>query len=110
MSSTITATYANTTITNNGSSGSGLTYSTGTGINTTWSNAATYSAAGAVQAKDFIIDGVSIKQVLEERLGMLVPNPELEKEWEELKRLGDEYRKLEAECKEKSKMWNTLKK
>ena len=41
---------------------------------------------------------------------MLVPNPELEKEWEELKRLGDAYRKLEAECKEKSKVWNTLKK
>ena len=34
----------------------------------------------------------------------------MEKEWAELKELGDAYRKLEAECIEKSKIWKTLKK
>lgn len=107
MSSTITATYANTTITNNGSSGSGLTYTTGTGVGTPiWST----QASGTIHGKDFILDGVSLKEILEQRLNMLVPNPEMEKEWNELKELGDRYRKLEQECIEKSKVWKTLKK
>ena len=111
MASTITnptATYANTTISSASlSSGSGLTYTSGTTISDgVWSN----QVSGVAHAKDFVIDGVSIKQVLEERLAMLVPNPEMEKEWAELKELGDAYRKLEAECKEKSKVWKTLKK
>jgi hypothetical protein len=40
---------------------------------------------------------------------MLVPNPELEKEWDDLKKLGNRYRKLEKKCKEKAEMWNKLK-
>jgi flagellar motility protein MotE (MotC chaperone) len=46
---------------------------------------------------------------LEERLNILVPNFELEKEWNELKELGDKYRALEAKFKEQSKMWEKLK-
>ena len=97
--------YSNTTVTSGGfSSGSGITYASGTN---TWSN----QASGTVSAKDFLIDGeISLREVLEERLNMLVPNPEMEKEWDELKALGDAYRKLEAECKEKTKMWKALKK
>jgi hypothetical protein len=112
MASTITAptaTYANTTISSAGlSSGSGLTYTTGTSISDgTWSN----RSSGVIHAKDFVIDGeLSLREVLEQRLNMLVPNPEMEKEWAELKQLGNAYRKLEAECVEKSKMWKTLKK
>ena len=96
-------TYANTTITTATlSSGSGLTYNSGT---TTWSD----PTAGTVSAKDFVLDGVSLKSILEERLNMMVPNPELEKEWAELKELGNKYRKLEADLKEKSRMWQALK-
>ena len=61
---------------------------------------------------DIDINGKSLMktlEALEERLNMLVPNPELEKEWDDLRRLGNRYRKLEAKCKEKAEMWNKLK-
>jgi hypothetical protein len=46
---------------------------------------------------------------VEERLNILTPNPEMEKEWDDLRKLGERYRKLEKKCKEKSLMWNKLK-
>lgn len=61
---------------------------------------------------DIMINDRSLMEVigsLEDRLNMLRPNPELEKEWDQLRELGEQYRKLEAELKEKSKMWQTLK-
>lgn len=61
---------------------------------------------------DIDINGRSLMKTLDalqERLNMLVPNPELEKEWDDLKKLGNRYRKLEAKCKEKAEMWNKLK-
>jgi len=61
---------------------------------------------------DIDINGKSLMktlEALEDRLNMMVPNPELEKEWDDLKKLGDRYRKLEKKCKEKAKMWNKLK-
>ena len=61
---------------------------------------------------DVRINGVSLTGVLkniEERLNILRPNTELETEWHQLKELGDQYRQLEAELKEKSKMWEKLK-
>ena len=62
---------------------------------------------------DIQINGESLMETLhgiQDRLNMLQPNPELEAEWDELRELGEQYRKLEAEFKSKSKMWNTLKK
>lgn len=100
--------YSNTTIAAGLSSGSGITYTTGTGFG--WQPVTT---AGTISAKDVDLDGRSLKdtiQAIERRLNMLIPNPEIEAEWEQLKLLGDAYRKLEAECVEKSKMWKTLKK
>jgi hypothetical protein len=61
---------------------------------------------------DIDINGKSLLktlEALEDRLNMMVPNPELEKEWDDLRRLGNRYRKLEAKCKEKANMWNKLK-
>jgi len=61
---------------------------------------------------DIIIDGKSLLDTLaalEERLNILVPNPEMEKEWDQLKKLGDRYRKLEKKLKEQSDMWAKLK-
>lgn len=108
-----TPAYANTTISSTSlGSGSGLTYTSGTGIGynpveATWSAG---TSTGTMHAKDLILDGVSLRQLLEERLNMLVPNPELEKEWAELKELANQYRKLETDLKEKARMWKALNK
>jgi hypothetical protein len=61
---------------------------------------------------DLLINEKSLKtwmERVEERLNILTPNPELEKEWDELRRLGERYRKLEKKCQEKADMWNKLK-
>jgi hypothetical protein len=53
---------------------------------------------------------VTWMEAVEERLNILTPNPELEKDWDELRRLGQRYRALEKKCKEKAQMWAALKK
>lgn len=47
---------------------------------------------------------------IEERLALLQINTKLEQEWEELKSLGEQYRNLEKEIKEKIKVWNIISK
>lgn len=62
---------------------------------------------------DIDVNGVSLKEFMlqmQQRLAMLQPNPELEKEWEELKALGDQYRQLEQHIKDKMKTWDILNK
>jgi hypothetical protein len=70
-------------------------------------------------AGDAVFDGeVTIKGVklddrlnaIEERLGILRPNNDLEGKWEKLKALGEEYRKLEQEILEGESIWDMLKK
>lgn len=61
---------------------------------------------------DIKVNGRSLMKAiesLEQRLNILVPNPELEKEWDELRELGERYRELEKKCKEKGDMWAKLK-
>ena len=61
---------------------------------------------------DININGESLMATLrslEQRLNILRPNPEMEEEWDQLRELGDQYRQLEADLKEKQKMWNMLK-
>ena len=61
---------------------------------------------------DLLINDKSLKtwmERVEERLNILTPNPEMEKEWDQLRKLGERYRKLEKKCKEQSDMWNKLK-
>ena len=102
--------YSNVTLPAGGfalASGQGLTYTAVTGVNPTWSANGT---TGTMHAKDLVLDGVSLKQLLEDRLNLLVPNPELEKEWDQLKELGDQYRRLEADLKEKARIWQALNK
>ena len=53
---------------------------------------------------------VTWMEAVEERLNMLSPNPELEKDWDDLRSLGNRYRALERKCKEKAQMWAALKK
>jgi len=106
-----TKTYSNVTITSSSATVTPI-YTTGTGIGynpveATWSAG---TSKGTMHAQDLVLDGVSLKQLLEDRLNLLVPNPELEKEWTELKELGDAYRKLEEDLKEKSRIWRALNK
>ena len=90
--------------------------------NTMWTtglsgtSAADLNQSGMLSLKgtnaDIDINGKSLMktlEALEDRLNMLTPNPEMEEEWDDLKKLGDRYRKLEKKCKEKAKMWNKLK-
>ena len=62
---------------------------------------------------DIRMNGKSMKawmEAVEERLNILTPNPELEKDWDDLRRLGERYRALEKKCREKAQMWAALKK
>lgn len=62
---------------------------------------------------DVTIKGKSIADSLgriEERLAILRPNEELESKWENLRGLRKAYMDLEAEIKEKEKIWGILKK
>lgn len=62
---------------------------------------------------DIEIDGLSIRKTLvdlQSRLAIMVPNPELEKEFNELKECADRYRELEKKFSEQMKVWQTLKK
>ena len=74
---------------------------------------ATSTSAGKLKLEgddaDIEINGVSLMNLLQERLNVLIPNPELESEWDELKELGELYRQKEIEFKEKSLMWKKLK-
>ena len=103
--------------------GTGYTYTTnttspwivngGTGSNP----AIQMNQSGTIEIKgedaDIKINGKSMKswmEAVEERLNILTPNPELEQDWDDLRRLGERYRALERKCKEKARMWAALKK
>ena len=102
-----------------GNGGTGYTYaspntvpwiSTGTGT-------LSVEQSGSIEIQgenaDIKMNGKSMKawmEKVEERLNILTPNPELEKDWDDLRRLGQRYRALEKKCKEKAKMWEALKK
>lgn len=61
---------------------------------------------------DINIRGVSLSDRLskiEERLGVLVPNPELEADYEKLQKLGKQYRRLEKKLLEQKQTWEILK-
>lgn len=100
---------------NSGAVGTGYTWTTGTSA-VDWSINSTVDNSGKLVLKgnnaDIEVNGRSLMQAietLEQRLNIMVPNPELEAEWDELKELGDRYRALEKQCKEKGNMWAKLK-
>jgi hypothetical protein len=95
-------------------SSSGTYYATGSFPYNTFSN--NNNSSGKIQLTgdnaDVEINGVSLKKTLDDinsRLNILQPNVKLEEEWQELKTLGDQYRALEKDLEEKSKMWQVLK-
>jgi len=104
------------TIGNSGANISNNMWTTNTTTGWNGTSAADLNQSGKLSLQgtnaDIDINGKSLMktlEALEDRLNMMVPNPELEKEWDDLRRLGNRYRKLEAKCKEKAEMWNKLK-
>jgi hypothetical protein len=105
-----------------GNGGTGYTYTTGTSSSpwiATGSSPGTLSVeqSGTIELRgenpDIKMNGKSMvawMEKVEERLNILTPNPELEKDWDDLRRLGERYRALEKKCREKAKMWEALKK
>ena len=62
---------------------------------------------------DIELNGISLKQTLDqlqERMAILQPNPELEKEFKELREIRQQYIQLEKNLLEKKEMWDTLNK
>jgi hypothetical protein len=107
-------------ITSIGTSGSYI--SNGTyGAAANWTTAPTtapltVNASGKIdlqgESADITINGTSLLATLEalqERLNWMQPATELEAEWDQLRELGDRYRELEQQCREKSQMWAKLK-
>jgi hypothetical protein len=111
-----TSTYTAGSVTVKPHTHSNMIFTTGTGGGGDWmsTNATNNSTKINLDGKeaDIVINGHSLTNTLrslEERLNILVPNAELEKEWSELKQLGDAYRKLEQDLTEKAAMWSALK-
>ena len=110
ISSSQASNYSNVTVTSGG-------YTLGTGVGTTWAapihtNATSKITLDGAEA-DIIVNGKSLVDTLmalEERLNILVPNPELEAEWAELQALGNQYRELEQQINDKMKTWKLLNK
>ena len=110
----------NVIISNSGTSGLGAVYP-----NTVWSGTAAgpYSVdwnpprqGGKLVLEgadaDIEINGESLVATLrgiQERLNILQPNTKLEQEWDQLRALGEQYRQLEKQLEEKSRMWSALK-
>jgi hypothetical protein len=63
------------------------------------------------EGADIVVNGSSLVDAINsirDRLNCLQINPELESEWEELRSLGDQYRKLEQQILEKQATWDRL--
>jgi hypothetical protein len=98
-------------------SGAGISVPwTGTSSNTytlgsNWNNGTSAKIQLDGPDADIEVNGESLIIMLrniEQRLNILRPNKDLEKEWDELKALGDQYRKLEAKIQAKMKTWNAI--
>lgn len=94
-----------------GSGGYGYVYpSTTTGTGAIWNSSPT---TVQITADDVVVKGRSLMSALdriEERLGILDCDESLEQDWQELRALGDEYRKKKKHIEDKMKTFNTLKK
>ena len=93
--------------------GTGSPYiTTGTGISNPWVTGLNSKICLDGEGADIEVNGESLIGMIrkiEERLNILHPNAELEAEWEELKALGEQYRRLEQHIKDKQATWDRLK-
>ena len=107
--------------------GGPYTITSGTGITVPWTGTSTASNTITMDSSwnrpasaklrldgpeaDIEINGESLIDMLkliEQRLNILKPNEALEQEWEELRKLGDAYRKLESHIQDKMKTWEAI--
>jgi hypothetical protein len=102
-----------------GGGGGGTLGTAATGISASnWSTTTlTVPPSGRMELQgahaDIVMNGVSLNDTLkliQDRLCMLRPNPELEQEWDQLRDLGDQYRELEKQLMEKQRAWDLLRK
>jgi hypothetical protein len=115
--SSITSPYTHTGAMGAGFSNTVYTTSMGAGGNVPWMT----STPGQMSAPKIQLNGegadvevngwslVAAVKSIEERLGLLQPNPELEQEWSDLRELGEQYRKLEQHIKDKQATFDRLK-
>ena len=113
----ITSPYTTTTTVPNG----GYTISTGAGTGYNWSTGTTntnttveINTDGLTMkaGTDITVGGKSLTKAIEqieERLGILHPNPALEERWEKLKELRQQYIEMERDLLEKEKLMKILK-
>jgi hypothetical protein len=113
----ITSPYTTTTTVPNG----GYTVSTGAGSGYNWSTGTINTNAkvhingdGLVmqEGADIVVGGKSLSKAIEqieERLGILHPNPALEERWDKLKELRQQYVEMEKDLLEKEKLMKILK-
>ena len=93
-------------------SGGPYTIGSGAGIGYPWSNSVSPKIKLDGEGADIEVNGKSLMgmiEQIEQRLNILHPNTELETEWEELRVLGEQYRKLEQHIKDKQATWDKLK-
>jgi hypothetical protein len=85
----------------------------GTGFSQPWgSNQVSPKINLNGEGADIEVNGWSLVDAIkkiEQRLNILTPNENLESEWEELRTLGEQYRKLEQHIKDKQATWDKLK-
>lgn len=122
-----TAPFANSSVTLGGSGGSGAVYSI-SGVGGGGSGSVVYPSTTTgtgnwqkpygtgkikIEAEDIEIQGKSLLATLErieQRLGILDCDDNLEQHWDELKSLGEKYRELKQHIEDKMKTFETLKK
>jgi hypothetical protein len=117
-----TAPFANSSVTLGGSGGSGAVYNItaggggGSGIAQAGNWAKPYTTTNSgdinIDANDIKLRGKSLMESLdriEQRLGILDCDEQLEQHWDKLKALGDEYRKTKQHIEDKMKTFETLK-
>jgi len=131
LSGTISSGYSTDTLTllppslwnNTAITGGGYTYpntvsngtytiNSGAGTINPWANTTSAKIHLDGEGADIEVNGWSLIdaiQKIEERLNILHPNTKLEEEWEELRELGEQYRKLEQHIKDKQATWDKLK-
>ena len=92
-----------------------ITVTTATGTSAPWYTFNPTTTSAKIQldgeSADIQVNGWSLVAAvkrIEQRLDLLQPNPELEREWEDLRALGEQYRKLEQHIRDKQATWARL--
>jgi hypothetical protein len=107
-----TSTFPNVVAGGGFTAGVGWTNTTG---NTPWLTQGTNVAPKIKldgEGADIVVNGSSLVDAINsirDRINCLQINPKLEAEWDELRALGDQYRKLEQQILDKQATWDRLK-